>query len=510
MTQTALPRPLLAPVARTRDAASTLALSLAAAVHAALVLGLGFRPFDDTFITFRYALNVGDGHGLVYNAGEHVLGTTTPLWALVLGAAHRLGVALPTAALVLSALADTAGALLLARLLKRLRYPQAVSVGAAVLFLCLADVVGLSRSGMETSLFALVLLATLERLAAGRLATAASLAAASLTVRPEGVLLLVVVAGWVVATRPPRKTLAFSAALAAAVAGGWLAFVAAFYGSPLPQSLVAKAADPVVTDGALSWSNLKHFFVEGQSGAGDLTRTYLQGNWLLTLLAVVAVVTLLSAARRDPLARRRSILLVAFPFAYVGVLGAAHAFTFFPWYFGPLYPFLAALAAAGLGGLRGRFGSAAVAAGVALIIALQAAALIAIKLPAERNDYWVAGLTRSIASVPRSARVTVAAREIGVVGYRLYPARVEDLYGLVTPAAVGVSSAAYIAQHRPDFVSLRTDEGATLMTAMAALPALRSQYRLVANVGDPHASRLSERYLLYARWANQPPAIRSR
>src|SRR6266496_4099807 len=36
---------------------------------------------EDALITFRYAENLALGKGFVYNAGERVLGTTTPLFA---------------------------------------------------------------------------------------------------------------------------------------------------------------------------------------------------------------------------------------------------------------------------------------------------------------------------------------------------------------------------------------------------------------------------------------------
>ena len=44
----------------------------------------GPRPIDDAYITFRYARNLLRGYGLVFNPGEHVLGTTTPLYALLM------------------------------------------------------------------------------------------------------------------------------------------------------------------------------------------------------------------------------------------------------------------------------------------------------------------------------------------------------------------------------------------------------------------------------------------
>ena len=71
---------------------------------------LGFRPVDDAFISFRYAINLGAGRGFVYNINEWVLGTTTPLWTLVLAALSHIGIPMGTGALMLSLVADIATA----------------------------------------------------------------------------------------------------------------------------------------------------------------------------------------------------------------------------------------------------------------------------------------------------------------------------------------------------------------------------------------------------------------
>ncbi len=42
------------------------------------------HTFEDAFITFRYAENVAGGNGYVYNIGEHVYGSTTPLFTFLL------------------------------------------------------------------------------------------------------------------------------------------------------------------------------------------------------------------------------------------------------------------------------------------------------------------------------------------------------------------------------------------------------------------------------------------
>ncbi len=40
---------------------------------------------DDAYITFRYARNMAEGKGLVYNPGERIQGSSTPLFLMLLG-----------------------------------------------------------------------------------------------------------------------------------------------------------------------------------------------------------------------------------------------------------------------------------------------------------------------------------------------------------------------------------------------------------------------------------------
>src|SRR5690242_9325867 len=129
----------------------------------------GPHAIDDAYITFRYARNLADGLGLVYNPGEWVLGTTAPLWALILGAGYRLGLTdLPWLATAISALCDAATAAILAHLARR--------IGWAPLGACLVGLawalnpmsIGFATGGMETSLFVLLTLSALTLAAARR------------------------------------------------------------------------------------------------------------------------------------------------------------------------------------------------------------------------------------------------------------------------------------------------------------------------------------------------------
>ncbi|MCB0187901.1 MAG: hypothetical protein KDE31_26715, partial [Caldilineaceae bacterium] len=54
------------------------------AAAAFMLWGDGQLDVDDAFITYRYAENLATGQGFVYNAGERLLGTSTPLYTLLL------------------------------------------------------------------------------------------------------------------------------------------------------------------------------------------------------------------------------------------------------------------------------------------------------------------------------------------------------------------------------------------------------------------------------------------
>ncbi|MFN2123538.1 MAG: hypothetical protein ACK2UP_08570 [Candidatus Promineifilaceae bacterium] len=72
-----------------------------------LYFGLRQHPssFDDAYITYRYARNIALGRGFVYNIGEPVLGTTTPLYTLILAGLSTIWADLPVLSHVVGVLA---------------------------------------------------------------------------------------------------------------------------------------------------------------------------------------------------------------------------------------------------------------------------------------------------------------------------------------------------------------------------------------------------------------------
>ncbi len=98
---------------------SVRAVSLARALLFLLFLGqlLAFAGIkgEDCFITFRYARNLAEGRGLVYNPGEYVEGISNPYWALCNAALYALGMAKGLACTLLIFLHAVAGWWVLAR-----------------------------------------------------------------------------------------------------------------------------------------------------------------------------------------------------------------------------------------------------------------------------------------------------------------------------------------------------------------------------------------------------------
>jgi len=161
-----------------------------------------FALIDDAYISFRYARNLLEGHGLVFNPGERVEGYTNFLWVMLLAGARVLGVGFETASRVLGAGCGLLTVAVLADLAPRAdrRPPWSVLLAPALFVAGLVPLMW-AVHGLETALFTLLLAlafrADIRGLAEGRIrpASAVWLGLASLT-RPEGTALFVARLAW--------------------------------------------------------------------------------------------------------------------------------------------------------------------------------------------------------------------------------------------------------------------------------------------------------------------------
>lgn len=427
-----------------------------AVLAASLRLTGGAWPIDDAYISFRYARNLATGLGFVYNAGQPVLGTSTPLYTLLLAAASRwTPIDIPHLAVILSAVADGVGVFLLYRLARRLGLSTALCMLCALTWAFYPLSIKYAVGGMETSLVSLLILAAYAAWLSGSDASAMTLVAAAVLVRPDSIAVAFTLLVGIVLVRrslPWRPAAVFVALLTP-----WLIFATVRFGSPLPQSVQAKSHGIYIVapwESALQVGYHLGGLILGSPvglSAKGLAVYVPEGQGRLLIgvaltLFVIWAVGAVRAMRFD----RRWVALFAFPvvfaltYAVIGLQGRLIA----EWYLVPLTPFwllglFAAFAPLSFRGEpRWRVGPA-VAFG-AVIAAAQVAGLNWGRTPGRPATLPLAVWTEREAQYRQAAdflrtrlRVgdVVAASEIGTIGYYC-ECRILDPVGLVSPEAV--------------------------------------------------------------------------
>ena len=93
-------------------------IALAGILIAALWIPIRMRfPFDDTYITFRYAQNLAHGFGIVWNPGSvHTEGYTNFLYMLLLTSFSALGCDLVSVAQIINVIAVIVSAIAIYRI----------------------------------------------------------------------------------------------------------------------------------------------------------------------------------------------------------------------------------------------------------------------------------------------------------------------------------------------------------------------------------------------------------
>ncbi|HEU4365395.1 MAG TPA: hypothetical protein VFT13_08000 [Candidatus Krumholzibacteria bacterium] len=256
-------------------ASSPVALVIAAIVF--LTCAAYVMPFipDDSFISFRYAEHLADGHGLTFNIGEEpVEAYSNLLWIVVCAALYGAGLDLPAVTPYAGILLGLAALYVLWALCRRRAPLWTQQLLPLLAFASCGPFIIYAVSGMETALFAFLLLLVVKcsedfvdapgwrPLAA--LATAGFLV--SLT-RPEGVVVLPAALAFVAwesrreeAFRRGLRSLAIAAAVFGVATMAYHAWRVSYFGEWLPTPFLSKGAEgsSLVT----GWyKNLHRYFV---------------------------------------------------------------------------------------------------------------------------------------------------------------------------------------------------------------------------------------------------------
>lgn len=514
------------PVLSRQEAAASPALArpalrlLLGGLYLALVTALLYWSYagwgyDDPFITYRYARNLAEGLGPVYNPGERVLSTTTPLFALLLAVPAALGADLPRLAVLVGAASLAAGGLCLWALGRAWRAPAAGWAGL-LLYPCVS-LLG-TTLGSETPLYLALGLGAFAAYAHGRLPLAAACSALMTLARPDGALVPVLLAahylggtalklrragtdrGWGAVIAGLWKAVPWRAlGVFLALSLPWVLFAWAYYGTPVPVTLSAKRHQ-----GAMEISQT--FF----EGFLPLVSGYLK-RWDYRLEALLALLGLGFALFKE----RRWLLLLAWTVVYFAAYSLLDVSRYF-WYYAPLVPGF--IAAAGLGVQTLAAGLARLGRSPARAGRLQAGAALLLVLPlaySTGRGIWSAThppdprlpVYRELGEWLRANTAPdalVGTIEVGILGY--YAERpMVDFAGLIrpqvaeqlTPRTTYEDAAIWaVEQYRPEYIML--PEGA--FSRLWEREAAGRCAPLTSASGEKYGSEIGPHVIYECRW----------
>jgi tetratricopeptide (TPR) repeat protein len=298
---------------------------------------------DDAYISLRFAQNLVDGHGLVFNPGERVEGYSNFTWTLLLALFLRLGAPPVETCTWLGVLFGASAIGVAARFARALEGRWGVATVATALLIAGCSAFALwSTGGLETALFTFLVTLGLERGLApgvsrrGRRAAPIVLFLAALT-RPDGPLIFAL---WYVVRvhdtlrrRGPaadggRRELVLDALLYLLPMIPYALWKLAYYGDILPNTYYAKAGVSLAYVSRGARYALEYFHAYGAWGA-------------VPLLALASLVR----ERHRGVEARLLFLWVGFA-AYIVAIGGDVLYVHRFWL--PILPIAALLVARGL------------------------------------------------------------------------------------------------------------------------------------------------------------------
>ena len=415
----------------------------------------GAHPVDDAYITFRYSENLLAGKGLVYNPGEAVLGTSAPLYALLLALFGRIsGIAIPVVSLWVNAVFDGVTAVLIFKLGQGLGGKRSIMFLMSLCWSLSPLVFRYSVGGMETSMVTGLILLSAFLNFHGRDSLALKLSGLAVLGRLDALAAFVPL--WIGSFRSRKLNPMLTGFLVAVFLFVCALASLAFYGSLLPQSVLAKSTSVYQPDPVINILQIV-YFLGGVFLAGPLN-LFARGNYYWPETYLESIALYLAAALfliivfriRKRLAERSSwwTTWLSYPALFIltylvfGFRGSSVA----EWYLVQLspYPFLLIGMALDLVQAKRKWNSLAILSLAALLLLVQISgfrvrslgtgykfAPVSIWVERERLYEEAASYLRA---QPNSVG-TVAAPEIGALGYYC-DCVILDTVGLISPVSV--------------------------------------------------------------------------
>ncbi|MGB6032593.1 MAG: hypothetical protein WBH55_07145, partial [Bacteroidota bacterium] len=198
---------------------------------------------DDSYIFFSYAQNLANGEGYIFNPGERVNATTSPLYTVLLALLYTVFRFIPFVTIPL--IGHTIGAISL--FLLSFFLMQSFSSEKPTLFPFVLPLVFLTSpllprgTGMEAFLTMMLAVMCLYYYMRGRLLAASLACSFAVLARPDMLLMagVLLIYDIIRNRRLPRISMAVAFLLPILA---WMAFSLSYFGTPLPSTLSAKLA----------------------------------------------------------------------------------------------------------------------------------------------------------------------------------------------------------------------------------------------------------------------------
>ncbi len=411
---------------------------------------------DDAFISFRYVRNWVEGHGLVFNPGERVMGYSNFLWVVLLYPFVLIGIPAPTAARLLGVL-FAFGSLARVYVYARRELEGRVPAIAAVLALASSGSFALwIFGGLESQLLGFLLtlgvtgaLQVTDETPRSRFIWLGVVFGLASVTHPEPIAYVAPTAAWLWLCKRDRKRFADVVVFAGVAASFPIALSLAawlYYGDPLPNTYYAKALP--LTEELLA------------RGVKMTRKFVFDYRWV----PVGIVLAWLGVTRGSPRARGwLPIAIIATFTAFFLSIGGDMLQYHRMWV--PILPMFALLLAEAVACVRRP------AVGLAF-----AALVVALTLPSSftgrnieslrKGDEFIEGahlVGRRLARLPKDT--VIAANNVGVIGYESH-VHIIDMMGLTDAhiarapgKVVGIAGheshdGAYVLDRKPDIIIL--------------------------------------------------------
>ncbi|MEY2563376.1 MAG: hypothetical protein QOH88_1569 [Verrucomicrobiota bacterium] len=465
------------------------------------------RVWEDALITITAARNVWEGFGLTHHSSEpYVQSFTSPISVLIpiVGELFHQGLLL----LRLSSLAASVATIYFAyRIGVLLAFHWAAQVLVLSYLSCDQLQIFFGMGGMETQVVTAIAVAVLY-FYLSRSWWSLGIACGFATIsRPEFIMFLLPPAG-IALLLFHRRALLKVLLPALALAVPWYGFATLYYGSPVPNTIVAKSWSYQIGMFSASWEDMRDFTIRSWRDYAPFKEFWLAYQAPLpdlVLKAVVAVVLLLFLGGLVVSALRKPGLLIAGA-AVIGFViyrNTTIMNSYYMWYLPPFAALIFIVAGYGLSALIAKGPRPAIALG--LVVALSYALHLPFSMPLDRRvQEAIEGRVREqtgyhLAAMMTKPDDTVVLEPLGFIGWAAFNKTVYDFPGLGSKVAVRAVKnlspprvAGLVDALQPTYAVLRPNEFGHLMRLY---PETAARYEVADRLrADPHLTLSNMHY----------------